>query len=192
MAAASVAEATALHVNTDMGGGIIARFRTMAIWRPAVLVGQVAGSVIRTVLTGAAVCAVGVGLGFTVHASILGWVAAAGLFALLGLALSWLTVAFGLIAKTPSGANSLSLIPLLLPFVSSAFVPTDRMPAGVRQFAQYQPFTPIIDSLRGLLVGGPVAGHVPAAVGWCVAIAAVGFWWSARLYDRRPTAATAG
>jgi ABC-2 type transport system permease protein len=191
MAAASVAEATALHVNTDMSGGIIARFRTMAIWRPAVLVGQVSGSVIRTLLTGAAVCAVGIGLGFAPHTTALGWLAAAGLFALLGLALSWLTTAFGLLAKTPSGANSLSLILLLLPFISSAFVPTARMPAGVREFAEYQPFSSIIDTLRGLLVGGPIGGHAVAAVAWCGGIAIVGFWWSTRLYERRPAAEAA-
>jgi ABC-2 type transport system permease protein len=187
MAAAGVAEATALTVNTDMGDGIIARFRTMAIWRPAVLVGQVVGSVLRTVVTGVAVCAVGIALGFAPSATPLDWLAACGLFALLGMALSWLTTAFGLLAKTPAGANGLSLIPLFLPFVSSAFVPTARMPAGVRLFADYQPFTSIIDTLRGLLVGGPVGSLGLAAVGWCVAIAAVGAWWAARLYDQRPS-----
>lgn len=187
MAAGGVAEATALNINTDVGSGIVARFRTMAIWRPAVLTGQVAGSLIRTLLTGAAVLAVGVGLGFAPNATILDWLGAAGLFLLLGLALSWLTICFGLLAKTPAGANSLSLIPLFLPFVSSAFVPTDTMPAGVRAFAEYQPFTPIIDTLRGLLIGGATGGHALAAVAWCVGIVIVGFWWAMRLYNRPPT-----
>lgn len=189
MAAGGVAEATALSVNMDMGQGIIARLRTMAIWRPAVLVGQVAGSVPRVLLTGAAVVAVAIGLGFAPTATPLRWLAAAGLFALLGLALTWLTTAFGLVAKTPAGANSLSLIPLFLPFVSSAFVPTANMPAGVRAFATYQPFSPIIDTLRGLLVGGSVGSHVIPAVAWCVGIAVFGYVWSMVLYNRPPAAA---
>lgn len=188
MAAAGVAEATALSVNMDMGAGIITRFRTMAIWRPSVLVGPVGGSVVRTVLTAAVVCAVGIGLGFGTTATPLEWLAAVGLIALLGLALSWLTTAFGLLAKTPAGANSLSLIPLFLPFISSAFVPTASMPAGVRAFAEYQPFTPIIDTLRGLLLGGPIGNNAVQAVIWCAAIAAIGFWWSTRLYERGPAA----
>jgi ABC-2 type transport system permease protein len=186
MAAAGVAEATALTVNTDMGTGIIARFRTMAIWRPAVLVGQVAGSVLRAVATGAAVCAVGIGLGFAPRATALAWLAAIGLFSLLAVALSWLTTAFGLVAKTPAGANSLSLIPLFLPFLSSAFVPPTQMPAGVRAFAEYQPFTPVIDTLRGLLARGPVGDHGLVAVAWCAGIGVVGSAWAAHLYDRRP------
>jgi ABC-2 type transport system permease protein len=137
------------------------------------------------------VCAIGVGLGFAPHATVIGWFAAAGLFALLGLALSWLNTAFGLLAKTPSGANSLSLILLFLPFISSAFVPTARMPVGVREFAEYQPFSSIIDTLRGLLLGGPIGGHAVAAVAWCVGIATVGFCWSARLYEHRPAAEAA-
>ena len=106
------------------------------------------------------------------------------LFVLIGLALSWLTVAFGLLAKTPSGANGLSLLLLLLPFVSSAFVPTSTMPAAVAAFAGHQPFTPMIDTLRGLLVGGATAGQAAEAVLWCLAIATAGFFWSMRLYNR--------
>ena len=119
MTAASVAEATGLGINADMGEGIIARFRTMAIWRPSVLTGQVAGSAIRTVITGALVCLFALMLGFAPHATALGWLGATGLFVLLGVALSWLTAAFGLLAKTPSGANSLALILVVLPFLSS-------------------------------------------------------------------------
>jgi len=189
MAAAGVAEATAINLNTDMGEGIIARLRTMAIWRPSVLVGQVTGSLLRTMLTGAAVLAVALGLGFATHATALAWLAAAGLFALLGLALSWLAVAFGLLAKTPAGANSLALIPLFLPFVSSAFVPPAAMPAGVRAFAAHQPFTPIIDALRGLLTGGPVGSSAIAAVAWCIGIALAGYLWAIALYNRPPAAA---
>jgi ABC-2 type transport system permease protein len=184
MTAASVAEATALGVNSDMGEGIIARFRTMAIWRPAVLAGQVVGSVVRTLITGAAVCLFALVLGFSTSGNALDWLAAIGLFVLLGLALSWLTVAFGLFAKTPSGANSLSLILVVLPFLSSAFVPTASMPPGVRAFAEYQPFTSVIDTLRGLLSGTPVGQHGLVAIAWCVGIAVVGSLWAVKLYNR--------
>lgn len=188
MAAGGVAEATAVGINVDMGEGIIARLRTMAIWRPAVLAGPVGGSLVRTLATCFAVCAVGIGLGFSPDATALDWMGAAGLLVLLGVALSWLAVAFGLHATTPAGANSLSLIPLFLPFVSSAFIPPEAMPAGVRAFAEYQPFTAIIDTLRGLLTGGATGGHGVAAVTWCAAIAAVGYAWATRLYNRCPPA----
>jgi ABC-2 type transport system permease protein len=189
MAAGGVAEATALMVNTDMGEGIIARLRTMAIWRPSVLVGPVSGGLLRTMLTGAAVLAVAAGLGFTAHATALAWLAAAGLLALLGIALNWLTVCFGLLAKTPAGANGLAIIPLFLPFVSSAFVPPAAMPAGVGAFAAHQPFTPIIDTLRGLLTGGPTGSQAIVAVAWCAGIALAGYLWARALFNRPPAAA---
>ena len=135
MTACASAETTAVNVSTDMTEGIIARFRTMAITRTSVLTGQVIGSGIRTLISGALVVAVAFGLGFRPTATPLGWVAVVGLFALLTVALTWLTVAFGLVAKTPAGANSMSLLIVVLPFVSSAFVPAGSMPAGVRWFA---------------------------------------------------------
>jgi ABC-2 type transport system permease protein len=189
MAAGGVAEATAISVNTDMSKGIIARFRTMAIWRPSVLAGQVAGSMVRTAATGAAVLAVGVALGFPTRAPVLAWLGAAALFVLLGCALSWLTVAFGLLASTPEGANSLALIPLFLPFLSSAFIPPGAMPAGVRAFAVDQPFTSVIDTLRALLTGGPAGHHAVAAILWCAGIGAAGYLAAIRLYNRGPQAA---
>ena len=190
MTAASVAEATGLGVNADMGEGIIARFRTMAIWRPSVLAGQVAGSVIRTLITGAAVCLFALVLGFSSNSKALDWLAAIGLFVLLSLALSWLTVAFGLLAKTPAGANSLALILVVLPFLSSAFVPTAAMPPGVRAFAEYQPFTSIINTIRGLLTGSPIGHQGLVSVGWCVGIAVVGSLWAVKLYNRDSPVAT--
>ena len=126
MTAGFAAEATAVNVCTDMNEGIIARFRTMAISRTSVLTGQVAGSLIRTMISAAVVVGVALALGFRPSASPAEWLAAAGIFALLTLALTWLTVAFGLLAKTPAGANSLSLLPAFLPFVSSAFIPASR------------------------------------------------------------------
>jgi ABC-2 type transport system permease protein len=109
------------------------------------------------------------------------------MFALLGMALTWLTVAFGLLAKTPAGANSLSLIPLFLPFVSSAFVSASAMPAGVRFFAANEPFTPVIDTLRALLTGGAIGNHALLAALWCGAIAVGGYLWSVALFNRDPS-----
>ncbi len=186
MTAGFAAEATAVNVCMDFRLGIIDRFRTMAIARTSVLIGQVAGSLIRTMLTAVLVVAVAVALGFRSAAGPVAWIAAAGMFAALAFALIWLTVAFGLFAKTPGGANSLSLIPAILPFVSSAFVPTGAMPAGVRWFAQNEPFTPVIGTLRGLLTGGAIGTSAVYAVAWCAGISLAGYLWAQALYNRGP------
>jgi ABC-2 type transport system permease protein len=184
--AGASAAATAVGICTDMKEGIIARFRTMAITRTSVLTGQVLGSLIRTLISGVLVVAVALALGFRPTATPVEWLAAAAMFAGLTLALTWLAVAFGLFAKTPEGANSLSLIMLVLPFVSSAFVPTASMPAGVRWFAHNQPFTPIIDTLRGLLTGTPIGHSAILAVAWCAGITVLGYLWARRRYDHNP------
>jgi ABC-2 type transport system permease protein len=186
MTAASSAEGTAVSICTDMSEGIIARFRTMAIARTSVLTGQVLGSLIRTLISGVLVVVVAVALGFRPAATPAGWVAAAGLFALLTVALTWLATAFGLVAKTPAGANSLALLLVILPFVSSAFVPTGSMPAGVRWFAQNQPFTPVIDTLRGLLSGTPIGHDAILALAWCAGLTALGYLWARARYNRDP------
>jgi ABC-2 type transport system permease protein len=182
--AGASAAATAINVCIDMHEGIVTRFRTMAITRTSVLTGQVVGSLTRTLISGVLVIGVAVGLGFRSGASPLEWLAVAGLFAMLTLALTWLAIAFGLTAKTPAGANSLSLIPQFLPFISSAFVPTASMPAGVRWFAENQPFTPIINTLRSLLIGTPIGNAWIVAVTWCVVLTAAGYMWSRARYDR--------
>jgi ABC-2 type transport system permease protein len=187
MTAGASAAATAINVCIDMNEGIIARLRTMAITRTSVLTGQVLGSLTRTLISGALVVAVALGLGFRPTATPLEWLAVAGVFAMLTLALTWLTIAFGLQAKTPAGANSLSLIPQFLPFISSAFVPTASMPAGVRWFAENQPFTPIINTIRGLLIGTPIGNDAILTVAWCVVLMAVGYLWSRARYNRYVT-----
>jgi ABC-2 type transport system permease protein len=187
MTAAASAEATAINVCVDMTEGIIARFRTMPIARTSVLTGQVLGSLIRTLISGILVVAVAIALGFRLNTPPIEWFAAAGMFTLLALALTWLAVAFGLLAKTPAGANTLSLILVVLPFVSSAFVPASSMPLGVRQFAEYQPFTPVIDTLRGLLTGTPVGNSALLAVIWCSGIGVLGYLWARALYARSPS-----
>jgi len=183
MTASAGAEATAIGVCNDMREGIIARFRTMSISRTSVLTGRVVGSLLQALFSVVLVVGVALALGFRPTASPVEWLAAAGVFALLTLALTWLAVAFGLVAATPEGANSMSLILVVLPFVSSAFVPTASMPAGARWFAQNQPFTPVIQTLRGLLDHAPIGHSALLAVAWCVGIAAVGFGWARRRYN---------
>lgn len=148
--------------------------------------GQVLGSLIRALISVALVVSVAVGLGFRPTATPVEWIAAVGVLAMLTLSLTWLAVAFGLLAKTPAGANSLSLILVVLPFVSSAFVPTGTMPAGVRWFAHNQPFTPIIETLRGLLTGTPIGHSAVLAAGWCVGLTALGYLWARSRYDHNP------
>lgn len=184
MTASSAAQATSLNVNMDMTEGVIARFRTMAISRASVLTGQVLGSLIRTLISGGLMLAVAVGLGYRPHADAAEWLGAMGAFGALAIALTWLTVAFGLFARTPAGANSLSLIVVFLPFVSSAYVPTESMPGGVRWFAEHQPFTPIIQTMRDLLAGAPSAREAAVAVAWCVLIGTMGYLWARASYER--------
>ena len=177
---------TAINLCMDMSEGIITRFRTMAISRASVLTGQVLGSLIRTMITIVLVIGVALLMGFRPSAGPVAWIAALGVIALFTLALTWMGVVFGLVGKTPAGANSLSLIfQLLLPLTSSAFVRPDSMPAGIRWFAEYQPFTPVIDTLRGLLLGTPIGGNSAVlAVAWCVGLTLIGYLWARAVYNR--------
>src|SRR2546427_464888 len=178
---------TAINLCMDMSEGIIARFRTMAISRASVLTGQVLGSLIRTMISVGLVIGVALLMGFRPTTSLVAWIAALGVIALFTFALTWMGVVFGLVGKTPAGANSLSLIfQLLLPLTSSAFVRPDSMPAGIRWFAEYQPFTPVIDTLRGLLLGTPIGNSAILAVAWCVGLALVGYLWARAVYNRNP------
>jgi ABC-2 type transport system permease protein len=177
---------TAINLCMDMSEGIIARFRTMAISRASVLTGQVIGSVIRTMISVGLLIGVALLIGFRPSADLVAWIEALGLTALLTVAVTWMGIVFGLVGKTPAGANSLSLIFLLLGFTSSAFVSLDSMPDGVRWFAEHQPFTPVIDTVRGLLMGTPIGDSAVVAVAWCLGIALVGYLWARALYSRQP------
>jgi ABC-2 type transport system permease protein len=189
MTAGFSAETTAIAVCNDMTEGIIARFRTMAISRASVLTGQVIGSTFRTLISGILVVGVAVAIGFRSTANPIEWIAATGMFIMLTISLTWLTVSFGLLAKSPAGANSLALIPAFLPFISSAFIPSGSIASGgTRWFAANEPFTPIINTLRGLLTGTPIGHAGYWAVGWCVALTAIGYLWARSLYGRtRPS-----
>ena len=177
--------ATALAVNSDMTKGIINRFKVMDIPRSAVLSAHVIASMLTSLIAIAAIIGVAFGLGFRPAASFLDWLGAIGLVVLVGFAASWITVALGLSAKTPESAG-MSIVPLiLLPFLSSAIVPVAKMGTGIRQFAEYQPFTPIIETLRGLLAGDPSASNAIKAVAWRAGIALAGYLWSLSTFKKR-------
>ena len=184
---ATGATSTATSVAMDMTEGIIARFKTMAIFRPSVLAGHVVGSVIQTVIGLALLIGVGLLVGFRPTASPLEWLAVAGLLVAISFAITWLSVALGLSAKTVEGASNLPMPLILLPFLGSGFVPTESMPTAVQWFAEHQPFTPMMETLRGLLLGTPIGNDGWIAVGWCVVITVVGYVWARRLYNRDPS-----
>ena len=183
---ASGAQGTAISVAMDMTEGIIARFRTMAIFRPSVLTGHVLGSMIQTMVSIAIVIAVALLIGFRSSAGPVEWVAAVGVLALITLALTWLSVALGLVTKTVEAASNLPMPLVFLPFLGSGFVPTDSMPVGLRWFAEYQPFTPVIETVRGLLLGTPIGNSAIIAIAWCAGITLVGYLWAKKLYNRDP------
>jgi len=184
MTVASGTMSTAISVCTDMAEGIVARFRTMAIFRPSLMTGHVIGSMIQTLASLAVVFGISVLVGFRPTATPVEWLAVFGLLAALTFALTWLAVAFGLVSKTPEGASNLPLPLTLLPLIGSGFVPTDSMSSGLRWFAEYQPFTPAIETLRGLLMGTEIGNSAVIALGWCVAITLLGYFWSRSLFNR--------
>jgi ABC-2 type transport system permease protein len=176
MTVASGCATTAIALVTDLNENIVTRFRTMPIFQGALLTGQALGSLIRTLLSVTLVLAVALLLGFRPTTNPLAWVAALGVIALFTFGVTWMGIVFGLVGKTPAGANSMSLIFLLFSFTSSAFVRTDTMPTVARWYADYQPFTPVTDTLRGLLLGTSVSGETLAlAVGWSVALTLAGY-----------------
>uniref|UniRef100_A0AAU2JT79 Transport permease protein n=1 Tax=Streptomyces sp. NBC_00049 TaxID=2903617 RepID=A0AAU2JT79_9ACTN len=177
-AVASGSMATAVAVCVDMTEGIVDRFRTMPIARVSILSAHVINSMITTVASTASVIAVAVLLGFRPTAGPAAWAGAAGLLLLLTFALTWLAVAIGLVSATPEAASNSPLLIVFLPFVGSAFAPAGSMPAGIRQFAEYQPFTPVIETVRGLLMGTPVGHNGVIAIAWCVVIALTGYFWA--------------
>jgi ABC-2 type transport system permease protein len=180
------AQGTAISVAMDLSEGIVARFRTMSISRAAFLSGHVLANVLQTMLAIAIVVVVALVIGFRPTTGPVEWLAAAGLLALTALALTWIAVALGMVTKSVEAASNLPMPLLLLPFFGSGFVPTDSMPDPLRWFADNQPFTPIMETLRRLLAGGEIGGTGLIAVAWCVVITLAGYLWARRLYDRDP------
>ncbi|MET7465321.1 ABC transporter permease [Nonomuraea sp. NPDC005501] len=176
---------TATGVNSDMTTGFINRLRVMHVSRAAVLNAHVIATMLRTLVAITLIVGVAFLMGFSPSASFPEWLGAIGIVVLAALAISWLTVAAGLAAKSPESAGILGVPLMLLPFLSSAFVPADRMGPGVREFAEYQPFTPIIETLRGLLTGTPSAGSAITAIAWCVGLTLVGYLWARATFTKR-------
>jgi ABC-2 type transport system permease protein len=182
---AGSAGGTATTVAMDMTEGITARFRTMAISRAAVLAGHVLGNTIQATIAVTLVLGVGMLIGFRPTAGPLEWLAAFGLLVLISFGISWIGVAMGMQAKSVETASNWPLLLMFLPFLSSGFVPTESLPGWMQWFAQYQPFTPFIETIRGLLLGTPLGWNPVLAIGWCIVIAAGGYAWSMAIYERK-------
>jgi ABC-2 type transport system permease protein len=182
LAVAAAVQGTAIVVAMDMTGGIIDRFRTMAIARSAVLTGHVLASLIQTLASLVIVIGVAIALGFRPTAGPVGWLAAIGVLALFSFALVWLATALGLAAKSVETASNSPMFLTLLVFLGSGFVPAATMPTGLQQFARYQPFTPVTETLRGLLTGTPIGINAIAAIAWSIGIALAAYLRAIHLY----------
>ncbi|WP_034270537.1 ABC transporter permease [Actinospica robiniae] len=183
MTIGSTVVGTAVSVSNDMTEGIIARFRTMAIHRPSVLIGHVVGSVLQSILSVVLVGVVAVAIGFRSHASALEWLAAFGLLVLFALALTWIAVGMGLISPSAEAASNNAMPLILLPLISSAFTLIRSMPGWFQPIAEYQPFTPAIETLRGLLLGSAVGHNGWLAIAWCLGLAVIGYFWSTATFN---------
>ncbi|SEJ35826.1 ABC transporter permease [Demequina mangrovi] len=176
---------TAFRLYLDLQAGILERFQTMPIARPSVLWSHVLTSLVATSVALAAVIAAALVMGFRSDAGVLGWLAVAGILGSLTLALTWLAVIPGLTATSPDGATGFAYPLILLPFVSSAFVPTETMPGPVRWFAEHQPVTSIVDAVRALLAGQAPGADLWIALAWVGAILAVAYILATAAYRRR-------
>ncbi len=176
---------TAVAVALDMTSGVIDRFRTLPISAGAVLTGHVTASVARNVVSTLLVVGVALITGFRPTTEPLNWLAAAGLLLLLMIAISWISAALGLLARNVEAANAVTFVAAFAPYVSSAFVPAESMPSGLRWIAEKQPVNPIVDTLRALMLDLPVGNAWIAAVAWCAAGIVLGRAAAAYLFARR-------
>lgn len=179
------AASTSIVVATDMQAGIIDRFRTMPLRAGAVLTGHVLASLLRNLVATAIVVGVALLLGFRPEAQVLGWVVAAAIIALWILAITALFAAIGLAARSPESANGYGFILLFLPYLSSGFVPVETMPQWLRPLAEHQPATPLIETIRGLLMGTDPGSSPWVALVWCAVILLVAAGWGRRMFRRR-------
>jgi len=175
----------AVDVSTDMTNGIIDRFRTMPIRSIHVITGHVVASLVRNLIATAIVIIIALLVGFRSGAGLAAWIGAVGMITLFILTFTWLFAAIGLVAKTPAVASGYGFVVLFLPYLSSAFVPTDTMPVWLQGVANHQPITPVIETIRALLTGAPVQNHIWWAIGWCALILGVSFVWSAWSFRRK-------
>ena len=179
------ASVTSVSVSSDMTAGIIDRFRSLDVGGASILAGHVTASVVRNAASTVLVLGVGVLIGFRPHADLLHWVAAAGVLLLYVLALSWLAAVIGLLAKSPEGANGVTFFVMFLPYPSSAFVPVHTMPSWIQGFADHQPVTPAVETIRGFMLGTPAGSSPWQALAWCAGILLVSIALAAVLFRRR-------
>jgi ABC-2 type transport system permease protein len=184
---------TAVAVATDMTNGIVDRIRSMPIYGSSLLVGHIVASLARNLVATALVIGVGLGIGWRPTASPLEWLAAVGMVVVFVLALSWLAAGVGLLARNAEAATSFTLVLMFIPYVSTAFVPARSMPAVLGDFARFQPFTPIIETMRGLWMGhtstGAAVGYEALlAITYCASIIAVSAVAAAWLFRHRTAA----
>ncbi|AQW52195.1 ABC transporter permease [Streptomyces violaceusniger] len=177
----------AVSVATDMSEGIVARFRTMAIHRGSVLIGHVIGSVMQSIASVVLVGAIAVAIGFrSTDATALEWLAAFGLLVLFALALTWIAVGMGMASPNAEAASNSAMPLILLPLISSSFIPIDSIPGWFQPIAEYQPFTPAIETLRGLLLGTEIGHNGWLALAWSIGLTALGYRWSTASFKRDP------
>ena len=176
---------SAINVNNDMMKGIIDRFRSMPISKSAVLTGHVIAALVRSMITAAVAIGIAVLIGFRPQAGFADWLVIAGVLALFILAITWIGVICGLIAKAPESAGTYPFLLFLLPYISSGFAPIETLPHGIQWFAAHQPMTPIIDSLRALMLGAPTGNALPLALIWSLGIILVTFTLAVQIYKRK-------
>jgi ABC-2 type transport system permease protein len=176
---------TALRLFTDVSGGIFERFQSLPIARSAVLWGHVLTSLIANLISLVLVVLVALAIGFRSGAGVVAWLGVLGIVVLFTLALTWLAVSAGLVATSPDGAGGFAYPLLFLPFVSSAFVPTTAMPGPVEWFAEHQPVTSIVNTLRNLYADQPLGNDLWTALGWCVGLLVVAYALAVRTYQRK-------
>ena len=176
---------TAVRLFTDLQSGVFERFHSMPVARSSVLWAHVLTSLVSNGLVLVIIVAVGLAMGFRTSASVAAWFAVAGILALFTLALTWLAVIAGLTAKTVDGSAGFSYVLILLPFISSAFVPTDTMPGPVRVFAENQPVTSIVNTIQALFAGQPVGTDIWIALAWCLGILVIAYLIAMAAYRRR-------
>ncbi|MEU4341941.1 ABC transporter permease [Nocardia sp. NPDC023852] len=176
---------TATSVSTDMTKGSIDRFRTLPMFRQAVLAGHVVEGVVRNLAAIGIAVAAALVLGYRPHAGPAAWLSALAVIALFVVAISWIAVGLGLLAKNPEAAGGLTYAIMFIPYISSAFVQTTTMPGWLRGFAEYQPATPVVETVRGLLNStGTGEDNAALAVSWCFALTIVGFACASVIFSR--------
>jgi ABC-2 type transport system permease protein len=178
---------TAISIAMDLREGFVARLRTMAVRRASILGAHTLASVVQCLLCAVASFLVATLIGYRVAGGVGGALGALGVLALVALAITWLCVALGTVSDSVETASNLPMPLTFLPFLASGFVPTDSMPAGLRWFAEHQPFTPFIETVRALLDGTPLGSNLWLTLGWCAVIGVGASWWSVRSFDRSST-----